>query len=80
MAFPVSSIAITYLALAFLYKVIPNAQVRLRSALLGAFVAGSAWEVAKFLFAWGSGRMMQVMSFMLRLRVGAERYPLSAIR
>jgi len=56
----VSSIAITYLALAFLYKVIPNAQVRLRSALLGAFVAGSAWEVAKFLFAWGSGRMMQV--------------------
>jgi len=55
-----SSIAITYLALAFLYKVIPNARVRLRSALLAAFVAGSAWEVAKFLFAWASGRMVQV--------------------
>jgi len=56
-----SSIAITYAALAFLYKVIPNARVRLRSALLGAFfVAGSAWEVAKFLFAWASGRMVQV--------------------
>src|SRR5205085_11786735 len=51
---------ITYAALAFLYKVIPNARVRLRSALLGAFVAGSAWEVAKFLFAWASGRMVQV--------------------
>ena len=55
-----SSIAITYAALAFLYKVIPNARVRLRSALLAAFVAGSAWEVAKFLFAWASGRMVQV--------------------
>ncbi|HYY51685.1 MAG TPA: YihY/virulence factor BrkB family protein [Myxococcales bacterium] len=55
-----SSIAITYAALAFLYKVIPNARVRLRSALLAAFVAGSAWEVAKFFFAWASGRMVQV--------------------
>src|SRR5207249_11904480 len=55
-----SSIAITYAALAFLYKVIPNARVRLRSALLAAFVAGSAWELAKFLFAWASGRMVQV--------------------
>ena len=55
-----SSIAITYLGLAFLYKVIPNARVRLRSAVLAAFIAGSAWEVAKFLFAWASGRMVQV--------------------
>jgi membrane protein len=55
-----SSVAITYAALAFLYKVIPNARVRLRSALLAAFVAGSLWEVAKFLFAWASGRMVQV--------------------
>ncbi len=55
-----SSIAITYAGLAFLYKVIPNARVRLRSALSAAFVAGTVWEVAKFLFAWGSSRMVQV--------------------
>ena len=55
-----SSVAITYAGLAFLYKVIPNARVRLRSALLAAFVAGTVWEVAKFLFAWASGRMVQL--------------------
>ena len=55
-----SSVAITYAALAFLYKVIPNARVRLRSALLAAFTAGTLWELAKFLFAWGSGKMVQV--------------------
>jgi membrane protein len=55
-----SSIAITYAGLAFLYKVIPNARVRLRSALSAAFAAGTVWEVAKFLFAWGSSRMVQV--------------------
>ena len=55
-----SSVAITYAALAFLYKVIPNARVRLRSALLAAFAAGTIWEVAKYLFAWASGRMVQV--------------------
>jgi membrane protein len=55
-----SSVAITYAGLAFLYKVIPNARVRLQSALLSAFAAGTAWEVAKFLFAWASARMVQV--------------------
>jgi len=55
-----SSVAITYAALAFLYKVIPNAHVRIRSALMAAFAAGTVWEVAKFLFAWGSSRMVQV--------------------
>ncbi|MGZ6141772.1 MAG: YhjD/YihY/BrkB family envelope integrity protein [Myxococcales bacterium] len=55
-----SSVAITYLGLAFLYKVIPNAHVRLRSALSAGFAAGTAWEVAKFLFAWASSRMVQV--------------------
>jgi membrane protein len=55
-----SSVAITYAGLAFLYKVVPNARVRLRSALIAAFVAGTAWEVAKFLFAWASSRMVQV--------------------
>jgi membrane protein len=55
-----SSVAITYVGLAFLYKVVPNARVRLRYALFAAFLAGSAWEVAKFLFAWASSRMVQV--------------------
>lgn len=55
-----SSIAITYLGLAFLYKVIPNARVRVRSALSAAFAAGTVWEIAKFLFAWASSRMVQV--------------------
>jgi membrane protein len=55
-----SSVAITYVALAFLYKVIPNARVRLRSALVAAFVAGTAWELAKFFFAWASARMVQL--------------------
>jgi membrane protein len=55
-----SSVAITYAGLAFLYKVFPNARVRLRDALFAAFVAGTAWEVAKFLFAWASSRMVQV--------------------
>ena len=55
-----SSIAITYASLAFLYKLLPNARVRLRSALAAAFAAGSAWELAKFIFAWASSRMVQV--------------------
>ena len=55
-----SSVIITYAGLAFLYKVIPNARVRLRSALLAAFAAGTIWEVAKFVFAWASARMVQL--------------------
>ncbi len=55
-----SSVAITYAGLAFLYKVIPNARVRLRSALVAAFAAGTLWEAAKFLFAWASGKMVQL--------------------
>ncbi|HEY2030006.1 MAG TPA: YihY/virulence factor BrkB family protein [Myxococcales bacterium] len=55
-----SSIAITYAGLAVLYKVVPNAKVRLRSALLAAFSAGTAWEIAKFLFAWSTARMVQL--------------------
>jgi membrane protein len=55
-----SSVAITYAGLAFLYKVLPNARVRLRSALSAAFVAGTAWELAKFGFAELSARMVQV--------------------
>jgi membrane protein len=56
----VSTVAITYMGLAFLYKVLPNARVRLRTALTAAFVAGTAWELAKFIFADISARMVQV--------------------
>lgn len=55
-----SSVAITYAGLTFLYKVIPNARVRLRAAFAAAFVAGTMWELAKFLFAWASARMVQL--------------------
>ena len=55
-----SSVAITYAGLAFLYKVLPNARVRLRSALIAAFAAGTAWELAKFVFADLSARMVQL--------------------
>jgi membrane protein len=55
-----SQIVITYGGLAFLYKVLPNARVRLRAALAAAFAAGSAWELAKFGFSWASARMVQV--------------------
>jgi membrane protein len=55
-----SSILITYAGLAFLYKVLPNARVRLRSAAIAAFSAGTAWELAKYVFALASARMVQV--------------------
>ena len=55
-----SAVAITYAGLSFLYKVLPNARVRLRSALTAAFAAGTAWELAKFVFAEASARMVQV--------------------
>ena len=55
-----SSIMITYAGLAFLYKVLPNARVRLRSAALAAFSAGTVWELAKYVFALASARMVQV--------------------
>lgn len=55
-----SSVLITYAGLAFLYKVLPNARVRLRSALIAAFSAGTVWELAKFGFAVASTRMVQV--------------------
>ena len=55
-----SSVAITYAALTLLYKVLPNARVRLRAAFSAALVSGTLWEIAKFAFAWASGRMVQV--------------------
>ena len=56
----ISSVLVTYAALAMLYKVLPNARVRVRSALSAALVAGTIWELAKLLFAFVSARMVQV--------------------
>lgn len=36
----------------FLYLAVPSARVRFRAGLAGAFVAASAWEVAKHLYAF----------------------------
>jgi membrane protein len=55
-----SSVAITYAGFAFLYKVLPSAVVRIRSAMSAAFVAGTAWELAKFVFAELSAHLVQV--------------------
>jgi membrane protein len=55
-----SSVLITYVALSFLYKVLPNARVRMRSALTAGFVAGTAWELAKFAFAEVSAHLVQL--------------------
>ncbi|MBI2300596.1 MAG: YihY/virulence factor BrkB family protein [Armatimonadetes bacterium] len=44
-------------ALMFLvYRLLPSARVRSRSAIVGALVAGALWELAKFLFTWYVGR------------------------
>jgi len=55
-----SSIAITYAALMLLYKILPNARVPLTNAFGAAFIAGTAWEIAKFIFALISTRMIGV--------------------
>lgn len=44
-------LVLTWLFFAFLYKVLPNTQVRFRSALAGGFVGGTLWTVAERLYA-----------------------------
>ncbi len=56
----ISSVAVTYVGLTILYKVLPNARVRMRAAVSAGLVAGTAWEVAKLVFAAISARMVQV--------------------
>ncbi|MBS2025223.1 MAG: YihY family inner membrane protein, partial [Deltaproteobacteria bacterium] len=56
----VSAVAITYVSLGFLYKVLPNARVSFSAAAFAAFVAGTLWELAKFGFAVASTRMVQL--------------------
>jgi membrane protein len=42
---------ITYAVFTLLYLIVPNVPVKRGAALFGAFVAGSAWELAKVIYA-----------------------------
>jgi membrane protein len=44
------SMGVLWLAFTFIYLVMPNTQVRFRSALLGGIVGGSLWQVARWIF------------------------------
>lgn len=46
--------ATSVFALFFLYFAVPNAKVRPQAALVGALVAGTAWEIAKHIYSWGA--------------------------
>lgn len=46
---PLASTAATWLLLLLIYKLLPNAKVQLRAALIGALVAAILWEASK----WG---------------------------
>lgn len=49
------SLGILWLAFTFIYVVMPNTHVRLRSALLGGIVGGSVWQAAQWIFALFQG-------------------------
>lgn len=54
---------ITYAAFTLLYIVVPNARVGKRSAMIGAFVAGSLWELAKLGYAVYAARAFKANAF-----------------
>ncbi len=47
----IAAFFVSWLLLLLAYKVVPNARVQLKPALIGSFVAAALWEVAK----WGFG-------------------------
>jgi membrane protein len=49
------SLGVLWLAFTFIYVVMPNTHVRLRSALLGGIIGGSVWQSAHMIFAWFQG-------------------------
>ncbi len=51
-----ATFALSWLLLLLAYSVVPNSRVRLRPALIGAFVAAALWEVGKF----GFGQYVQM--------------------
>lgn len=46
------SLGVLWLAFTFIYVVMPNTHVRLRSALLGGIAGGSTWQLAQWIFTW----------------------------
>jgi len=50
--FAALSYLITVALFIVVYRFLPQAEVRLRDTLPGAFFAGLLWELAKYLFAW----------------------------
>ena len=54
-AFTATSTALTFLAFLFLYKVVPNTNVRWRHAFFGALVAAVLFEIVKSIFIWFVG-------------------------
>lgn len=50
---------VTWSAFALLYVIVPATTVKRRAALLGAIVAGSAWEIAKIVYAAVSSATLQ---------------------
>jgi YihY family inner membrane protein len=50
--FGVVGLALTVVLFLLVYKVMPNTRVTVIEALPGALIAGVAWEIAKYLFAW----------------------------
>jgi len=49
------SLGLIYLAFIFIYLVMPNARVKLVSALLGGVVGGTIWQGAQWFFIWIQG-------------------------
>lgn len=43
---------VTWLAFTILYLTVPKARVRVGPAVLAALIAGSLWNLAKYIFAW----------------------------
>jgi membrane protein len=58
-----TTVAISMLLLVFLYRVMPNTHVQLRTAFAGAFVAAVLWEAGK----WGFTRYLDYSAGLQRL-------------
>ncbi len=50
--FGIVGVMLTISLFGLVYKVMPNTHITVKEALPGAIIAGVAWEVAKYVFAW----------------------------
>lgn len=46
------SLGVLWLAFTFIYVVMPNTHVQMRSAILGGIAGGSTWQLAQWIFTW----------------------------